>query len=112
MKCKKLLSTLLAISVSISTFAAATITASAETTKKTMNMGGGVIAKDDNIYYGYNDGAKKWRVLSTNGNTTNTADFQETADATLPIPARQRLTIMGKNLNLYNMQCHYLPRIW
>lgn len=71
MKCKKLLPTLLATAMIISSFAALPITANAATTKKTMNMGSSVIAKDDNICYGYNNGAKKWRVLSTNGNTTD-----------------------------------------
>lgn len=80
MKCKKLLSTILATAITVSSFAAMSITANAEgeaPAKKTMNMGSSVIsasaenAKDrDIIYYGYNHGdAKKWRVLSTVGNT-------------------------------------------
>ena len=72
MKTKRLLSAILAMTLLISSFAT-TITASAATTKKTMNMGGGVIAKDDNIYYGYNaekSKASKFRVLSTSGSAT------------------------------------------
>ena len=76
MKIKKLLSTLLATAVTVSSFAATTITASAETTKKTMNFGSGVVSVRDNIYYG---NQTKWRVLSTEGNTTQNGQITETA---------------------------------
>ena len=79
MKTKKLLSTLLAMAITISSFAALPITASAETTKKTMNFGSSVISVRDNIYYG---NQKKWRVLSTNGNTTQNEGITETATYT------------------------------